>query len=94
MRFRRKPEVVDAVRCTGDNLDELVEFLGGSRQVKVERAMLPGPGRGMHVGIVIRTLVGDPVQASVDDWIIRDENGAVRACRPPVFAAKYESVEE
>ena len=30
MKYRKKPVVVEAIRWTGDNLDEIKAFVGGS----------------------------------------------------------------
>lgn len=90
-KYRKKPGEVEAVHYTGDNLDEVRTFLGEA--ARAERVMLPGPGRGVHEGILIRTLEGD-MRASVGDWIIRDVKGALQHCGSDVFAATYEPFEQ
>jgi hypothetical protein len=89
-KYRKKPIEVEAVHYTGDNLGEVEAFMG--RQGKVAKDMLPGPGRGLHEGVVIYTLEGD-MRASVGDWIIRGTAGELYPCKPDVFADVYEPVE-
>ncbi|MGW9410981.1 hypothetical protein [Streptomyces diastaticus] len=55
-RYRKKPVEVEAVRYDGTNRGEVAAFMG--RLGKVEEKKLPGPGRGVHDGIVIHTLEG------------------------------------
>lgn len=88
-RYRKKPVEIEAVHYDGTNRDEAAAFMG--RTGKVEQTKLPGPGRGLHDGIVIRTLEGD-MTASVGDWIIRGVQGELYPCKPDIFAATYEAV--
>ncbi|MFK4801640.1 hypothetical protein ACI3K5_23535 [Streptomyces sp. MPA0124] len=88
-RYRKKPVEIEAVRYDGTNRNEVAAFMG--RLGKVEERKLPGPGRGMHDGIVIHTLEGD-MTASVGDWIIRGVQGEFYPCKPDIFAATYEAV--
>jgi len=88
-KYRKKPVEVEAVRYTGDNLDEVKQFMGA--QAKAEQGLLPGPGRGMHEGVYIYTLEGT-MTASVGDWIIRGVQGELYPCRPDIFEDTYEPV--
>lgn len=89
--YRKKPVEVQAIRYDGTNAEQVIEFMGGAKQANAEERMLPGPGRGMHPGIVIHTLEGD-MRASVDDWIIRGVQGEFYPCKPDIFEATYEPV--
>ena len=89
MKFRKRPVEIEAVRYTGDNADDVKAFIG---HATVEQKALPGPGRGMTEGIVIRTLEGD-MKASVGDWIIRGVQGEFYPCKPDIFEATYEPVD-
>lgn len=90
-RYRKRPVEVDAVHYDGTNFDQVQAFM--SRDGRVKEKHLPGPGRGMHPGIVIHTLEGD-MTASVGDWIIRGVAGELYPCKPGVFEATYELVTE
>lgn len=87
MKYRKKPVTVDAVRYTGDNLADVEEFLG--REAKAEEATLPGPGRGLHDGIRIRTLEGT-MTASVGDWVVKGTRGEFYPVKPGPFADTFE----
>ena len=87
-RYRKIPVEVDAIHYTGTNLSEVSEWLG--LHGRVEEKRLPGPGRGMHDGIEIRTLEGT-MTASVGDWIIRGAQGELYSCKPGIFDVTYES---
>lgn len=91
-QYRKRPVEVTAVQFTGDNVDEITSFMGGDRQAKASLTQLPGPGRGMHSGVVIHTLEGH-MTASVGDWIIRGVQGEFYPCKPDIFAATYETVD-
>lgn len=89
--FRKKPVEIQAIHYDGTNADAVAEFMGGTRQARVEERKLAGPGRGLHDGIVIHTLEGD-MTASVGDWIIRGVQGEFYPCKPDIFAATYDEV--
>lgn len=90
-RYRKRPVEVEAVHYDGTNCEAVLDFMGGPRQARVEERKLPGPGRGMHDGIVIHTLEGDML-ASVGDWIIRGVEGEFYPCRDDIFRKTYEAV--
>lgn len=85
--YRKKPVKVEAIHYNGANREEVATFMGNTG--KVEEAKLPGPGRGVHDGIVIRTLEGN-MTASIGDWIIKGVQGEYYPCKPDIFAATYE----
>ena len=90
MRFRKRPLVVDAVRC--------VDVL---RAVGEDRSGLPGwiadaYGKGDLVlpgALRIRTLEGW-MTAGRDDWIVRGVEGEIYPCKASVFEVTYEPVED
>lgn len=88
-KFRKKPVVIEAMEYDGTNADQLIEFMGGTKQANAETKTRPGPGRGVHQELVIHTLEGD-MSASLNDWIIRGVQGEFYPCKPDIFAATYE----
>lgn len=87
-RFRKKPVEVEAMGpLTPGNRDAIAAWCGG----KAEEKPLPGPGRGITQGIVIRTLEGT-MSAPYGWWIIRGIEGEFYPCRGDIFAATYEEV--
>lgn len=65
--YTAKPREVDALRIDRDNLDAVQEWA----QVRIEPKKLPGPGRGMHEGVLVRHLDGH-MTAEFGDYLTRD----------------------
>lgn len=80
-KYRKKPVVIEAVRWTGKNFDEVAE-LGDDVFVSygTENAHLE-----------IKTLEGR-MTASLGDWVIRGIKGEVYPCKDDIFRATYEEV--
>lgn len=79
--FVKKPVKVQAVRWTGDNYEELADFVGHIRFVySLDKD-----------SVIIETLEGDHY-ARKGDWIIRDVNGEFYPCKPDIFKKTYEEV--
>jgi len=75
-KYRKKPVEVEAVQYTGDNFQDLAEFVGKDLVVGVS-------------GIYIRTLEGDML-ISIGDYVIRGVNGEFYPCKPDIFEKTYE----
>jgi len=88
VKFRNKPVVIEAVQWTGDNTREIVTFTGyGLTEIR-------GDGEnGEGLGLIIPTLEG-PHRASPGDWIICGVKGEHYPCKPDIFAATYEAVND
>jgi hypothetical protein len=88
MKFRKKPIIVEAMQWTGDNLDEIMLFCNGDATYEV---MASG-----NCLIVILTSEGR-MSANIGDWIIKepfDKERKFYPCKPDIFEATYEKVEE
>lgn len=82
MKYRTKPIIKEAVQWTGNNLDELRAFVPEAfRHNKIHQPM----------GIV--TFEG-VMTISEGDWIIKGVKGEFYPCKPDVFEATYEAVDE
>ncbi len=88
-KYRKKPVVVNAWQWTGKCWSEAHEF--------IESNNLPFPlmlgARNGVAGLIIQTLEGDMV-AQTDDYIIEGVKGEFYPCKPDIFEATYEKVEE
>ena len=80
-KFRKKPVVVEAIRWTEENEGEVYRFMGEARTMG---------GRGP---LIVPTLEGEML-AYKDDWIIKGVAGEFYPCKPDIFEATYEAVEE
>ena len=79
-KFRKKPVVIEAVRWDGENKNEVEQFLDNNGFVK---------GDYVDIG----TLEG-LMTASVGDMIIKGVKGEFYPCKPDIFEATYEAVED
>ncbi len=82
--FIKKPVMVQAVQWTGDNWEEIAEFVG-----KDILFTLDGLGKPY---LIINTLEGAH-NASVGDWIIRGVEGEFYPCKPDIFEQTYEETD-
>ena len=86
MKFRKKPVVVDAINWDGENDTIIREFL-------IEADWWADRGGTVTPILRIRTLEG--VMAAIPgDWIIQGMKGEFYPCKPDIFEATYEAVEE
>lgn len=81
-KYKKKPIVIEAVKWTGENPVEIINFKKG----------LPVDFRDNNE-ILIETLEGNMI-AKAGDWIIKDIKGEYYPCKPDIFEATYELVIE
>lgn len=82
MKFIKKPIPIEAVQWTGDNVDEIMNFMGDNP-----------PVFDYWNRITIQTLEGE-MKASVGSWIIRGPKGEYYPCRQDIFEETYEQISE
>jgi hypothetical protein len=75
-RYRKLPVEIDAVQWTGQNIEEISEFVGNE------------PPRD-ETGLFINTLEGKMFAAPMD-WIIKGVKGEFYPCKPDIFEQTYE----
>lgn len=78
MKYRKKPVEVEAIQYTGENLPEIINFVGRNLRV-----------RGNLV--VIFTLEGEMIVSELD-YVIKGVNGEFYPCKPDIFEKTYERV--
>jgi hypothetical protein len=82
-KFRKKPVVIEAVLNSADlKPADLYALTGSFNGLRIE-------GRC----IFIETLEGE-MKADEGDWIIKGIKGEVYPCKPDIFEATYERVED
>ena len=84
MKYRKRPVVVDAVQWTGTNGLTIAAFMGEPFPDDAHMTDTP----------IIHTLEGDVLNASIGDWIIKGVKGEFYPCKPDIFEATYDVVEE
>ena len=78
-QYRKRPVVIEAMKITPDNVDELVEFCEGNLK------------SNPLVGAVIETLEGK-MTVTIGDYIIKGVKGEFYPCKPDIFEMTYELV--
>lgn len=81
-RYRKRPVTIEALQFTGTNGDEIAHFAGLA-------AVVTGRTHALH----IKTPEG-LMRAAPGDWIIKGVSGEFYPCKPDIFAATYEAVED
>ena len=93
MRYRKRAFEIEAMQWTGENLEEIKAFVGKSLIYDIlDTAWEVGKGKP-RVFMKIKTLEGDMI-ASEGDYIIKGISGEFYPCKPDIFKATYEEVEE
>ncbi|AER21682.1 hypothetical protein SSUST1_1326 [Streptococcus suis ST1] len=80
VKYKKKPVVIEAIRFTGSNYEEIREFIGKNTLCS-------------DLSIVIPTLEGNMV-AQKGDYIIKGVHGEFYPCKPDIFNETYEVVSE
>ena len=85
-KYRKLPVEIEAVQFTGHNGTEIEAWMIGHDARDHFAAGKPGT-------IVICTIEGE-MTAGAGDWIIKGVAGEFYPCKPDIFEATYEKVEE
>jgi len=84
VKYRKKPVVIEAFRFDGRNRGLIVSWMLD------HSVTVPDP---LGEAFLIPTLEG-VMRASIGDYIIKGVQGEFYPCKPDIFAATYEAVEE
>ena len=82
MYYVKKPIPVEAIQWTGDNFDEIHNFIIDEPIVITT-----------FNEIIISTLEGE-MKAPIGSWIIRGPKGEYYPCRRDIFEETYERIDE
>jgi hypothetical protein len=100
MKFRKKPVEIEAMQLVGDNTDMFAVYQWVEEHTQGSfapyAAELPASGVSIDPAtgfMLIATLEG-VMQAKPGDWIIRGVQGEFYPCKPDIFDATYEPVEQ
>jgi len=88
MKYRKKPVVIEAVKFTGENHSEVLQFI----YPNLTKDALAGLSV-MKPPVIIETLEGS-MTASAGDYIIKGIKGEFYPCKPDIFEPSYELVLE
>lgn len=90
-KYRKKPVVIEAVQWPGFVNQELSDELGITRRETASKTVKCNFDLFCHGNIP--TLEGHHIVCP-KDWIIRGIKGELYPCKPDIFEATYEEVEE
>lgn len=91
-KYRKRPVVVEAIRWTGDNLRDVIDFTGWHESASRKWTWEEYEHIVREKGLKIFTLEG-PLMATVGDWIIKGVQGEFYPCKPDIFLASYEPID-
>lgn len=83
MKYRKKPVEIEAMQLTADNVVDVLTFCNRDEIVASNE----------DGTISIKTLEG-VMLASINDYIIRGVKGELYPCKPDIFEATYDKVED
>jgi len=92
--YRKKPVEIQALQYNGINVPDVISFTNGEVHLHLESDTAYEAGKaGQVYSLVIETLEGE-MKAMRNDWIIKGVKGEFYPCKPDIFEATYELVEE
>ena len=95
MKYRKRPVVIDAIRWTGQNADEVKAFVGQRPDSGEDGFQLPdGAARGWDQAHVWAEAEGCWMRCPVGHWVIRGVAGEFYPHDPSTFEITYETVED
>lgn len=87
MKYRKKPVEIEAIQWTGDNKNEIADFVGESAMFyKVKYLQDENPN---YWRLEINTLEG-VMKADHGDYVIKGVKGEFYPCKPDVFEQTYD----
>ena len=98
MKYRKKPVVIEAFQMTRERRASNVEWPEWMHRAWNQEVTCPGALYPTELGtgdgtLSIHTLEGEHL-VSWGDWIIQGVQGELYPCKPDIFAATYEAVED
>lgn len=88
MKYRKKPIVIEAVKWNGNNVDEIADFIGLNSCITCG-----DPENEDESYFIISTLEGE-MKAAINDYVIKGIKGEFYPCKPDIFEATYELVQD
>lgn len=92
-RYTKKPVTIEAVQWTGENLQELKDFVGSRLDYNIQYDAREASEEPAVMDVRIKTLEGVH-HASVGDYIIKGVRGEFYPCKPDIFQDTYIEAEE
>lgn len=87
MKYRKKPVVIEAIRWTGNNANDIKDFCINDYYFSEYDSTDISKRK-----LMIVTLEGN-MRAEIGDYIIKGVNGEFYPCKPDIFEKTYEAVD-
>jgi Fe-S cluster biosynthesis and repair protein YggX len=87
-KFRKKPQIIEAVQWTGDNFEQIKEFVGD----KVSYFTWTRD-RDFYINeevLSIKSQTYDFIHVNMNNWIIKESDGSLYVLNNDSFTANYE----
>lgn len=89
-KFRKKPVVIEAEQVPpSKDLDYLERWGRLAAWMQMGKANFVVTGKGVDIKTLEGTMTADP-----NDWIIKGVKGEFYPCKPDIFEATYEAVNQ
>jgi hypothetical protein len=93
-KYRKKAVEIEAIQWDGVNINEIKEFVKDNAIIEDK---IGGSDNGenylqRYIKIIIKTLEGDLI-VKTGDWIIKGIKGEFYPCKPDIFEAIYEGID-
>ena len=92
-KYRKKPVVIEALQLRWDTWQDMCDFVGVGKLVDGKPEGFNPDGDNSIIGLHIPTLEG-VMEAKENDYIIKGIQGEFYPCKPDIFDATYERVED
>lgn len=92
-KYQKKPVVIEAIQLTVKNHYLVIEFVNAGRLTDGQPEIEHDVANPENIKLHIPTLEG-LMTANAGDWIIKGIQGEFYPCKPDIFEATYEPVEE
>ena len=87
-KYRKKPVVIEAVQLKDESIIEIINWTTDYINIEIDT-----DENDNIIGMIIPTLEG-AMKASMNDYIIKGIQGEFYPCKPEIFEATYELVEQ
>lgn len=91
MKYRKKPIVIEAIQWTGDNLQEIIDFIG-LQNFTVDYLLCLKDNTAKPERLIIDTLEGSML-ANIGDYIVKGIKGEYYPCKEDIFKEIYEPLD-
>ena len=92
MLYRKKPVIIEAIQWNGNNLEEVMKFIGSEFEYQEKTSYATNKFYfDVFRGLRLNTLEGK-MNVSINDYIIKGIQGEFYPCKPDIFELTYEKV--